>query len=67
MDLTGFYLNEDGSVMKNQWHQINNDQWYYVDEDGNRVTDSWLEIDGNRYYFDEDGVTTRIPDQIVHQ
>lgn len=53
--------------MKNQWHQINNDQWYYVDEDGNRVTDSWLEIDGNWYYFDEDGVTTRIPDQIVHQ
>lgn len=46
------YVQEDGTLLKNQWKQVW-DNWYYFGEKGDTKQNTWAEIEGNWYYFDQ--------------
>ncbi len=50
-----WYRNDDGSYLKNEWHQEENGNWYFFGEDGYAVT-GVVQGDLARYVMDPDGV-----------
>lgn len=49
-----YYINEDNTVLTNQWIQ-EGDDWYYAGTNGKRLRGQWNEVDGLWYYMNLDG------------
>lgn len=46
---------DNGTMIKNDWVEYNNN-WYYLNDNGRYVKNDWKKIDNDYYYFDSSGV-----------
>ena len=64
-----YYINDDGTIRRNDWKSSGSDYLYYFDDNGKMAT-GFREISGNTYYFSKrtnDGTKNNVVVHIKNQ